>query len=119
MNAGTVNCFSHSICTILTLTQWLSMKIAKRLIFLVKFIIVSGYFLVFAGEVLGALCKKVGPETYGDVKDQILQSIRSNLEREMPSGEEDDGRDDVEKLVQKLSSSPGGEKVHCNSSTGQ
>jgi hypothetical protein len=44
------------------------MKIAKRLIFLVKFIIFSGYFLVFAGEVLGTLCKKVGPETYGDVK---------------------------------------------------
>ena len=77
------------------------------------------YFLVFAGEVLGTLCKKVGPETYGDVKDQILQGIRSNLEREMPSSEEDDGKDDVEKLVQKLSSSPGGEKVHCNSSTGQ
>lgn len=75
-------------------------------------------FWVFAGEVLGALCKKVGPETYGDVKDQILQGIRSNLEREMPSGEEDDGKDDVEKLVQKLSSSPGCEKVHCNSSTG-
>ena len=110
MKAGTVKCFSHSICTILTLTQWLSMKIAKRLIFLVKFIIFSGYFLVFAGEVLGTLCKKVGPETYGDVKDQILQGIHSNLEREMPSSEEDDGKDDVEKLVQKLSSSPGGEK---------
>jgi hypothetical protein len=37
----------------------------------------------------------VGPETYGDVKDQILQGIRSNLEREMPSSEEDDGKDDV------------------------
>jgi hypothetical protein len=70
-------------------------------------------FLVFAGEVLGTLCKKVGPETYGDVKDQILHGIHSNLEREMPSSEEDDGKDDVEKLVQKLSSSPGGEKVHC------
>ncbi|XP_071164390.1 uncharacterized protein [Mytilus edulis] len=65
---------------------------------------------IAAGEVLGALCKKIGPEIYGDVKDQILNGIRSNLEREMPTGDEHQNDDDVEKLVEKLSSSPGGEK---------
>lgn len=63
------------------------------------------------GEVLGALCKKVGPETYGNVKDQILQGIRSNLERDLPVDDEDDAND-VDKLMQKLGSSPGSEKVH-------
>lgn len=64
---------------------------------------------IAAGEVLGALCRKVGPETYGNVKDQILQGIRSNLERDLPTGDEDDDND-VDKLMQKLSSSPSGEK---------
>lgn len=40
-----------------------------------------------------------------------MNGIRSNLEREMPTGNEHQNDDDVEKLVEKLSSSPGGEKV--------
>ena len=81
------------------------------------FILLSFYFTHFKsfifdlfldlGEVLGALCKKVGPEIYGNVKDQILHGIRSNLERDMPTGEGEHDHDDVSNLVQKLSTSPG------------
>lgn len=65
---------------------------------------------IAAGEVLGALCKKVGPEIYEDVKDKILYGIRSNLERDMQLGGENSESEEVDKLVQKLSSSPGGER---------
>ncbi|CAG5132048.1 unnamed protein product [Candidula unifasciata] len=36
---------------------------------------------IAAGELLGVLCKFKGPEVYERCKDQILEGIRSNLER--------------------------------------
>ena len=38
------------------------------------------------GEVMGALCKRDGPEMYVSTKDAILEGIKSNLERR-PIGE--------------------------------
>ncbi|XP_064602415.1 uncharacterized protein LOC135468221 [Liolophura sinensis] len=58
---------------------------------------------IAAGEVMGALCSRVGPEIYGLYKDVILQGVRSNLERDLSLLEPmTSSQEDTEKLVEKL-----------------
>ncbi|XP_061173141.1 uncharacterized protein LOC133182346 [Saccostrea echinata] len=59
-----------------------------------------------AGEVLGALCKKVGPAVYENSRSAILEGIRSNLEREKLSESSQQEQEETERLMEKLSSSP-------------
>ncbi|KAK7507023.1 hypothetical protein BaRGS_00001874 [Batillaria attramentaria] len=61
---------------------------------------------IAAGEVLGALCAKLGPEIYSRTKSKILEGIQSNLERQPLSETGHMEHEDAEKLVEKLSSSP-------------
>ena len=66
---------------------------------------------LISGEVIGTLCKRVGPQIYERCKSTILMGISSNLERDtMMDGSISDA-DQSEKLIEKLSSSPRGEKV--------
>ncbi|XP_067011656.1 uncharacterized protein [Anabrus simplex] len=58
---------------------------------------------IAAGEVLGALCEKCGPEVYQETKDYVLHLVRSNLERQMT--EDDSSKQEqmeTEKLMEKL-----------------
>jgi hypothetical protein len=64
------------------------------------------YFLLLSGEVLGAVCARLGPDIYGKSKDKILEGIRSNLERQPLSEAGQMEQEDMDKLVEKLSSSP-------------
>ena len=59
-----------------------------------------------SGEVLGALCKKIGPVVYENCKSTILEGIRSNLERERMSVSSQQEQEETDKLMEKLSSSP-------------
>lgn len=61
---------------------------------------------IAAGEVLGALCAKLGPEIYSRTKSKILDGIQSNLERQPLSEAGQMEYEDTEKLMEKLSSSP-------------
>ncbi|XP_025103889.1 uncharacterized protein LOC112569974 [Pomacea canaliculata] len=61
---------------------------------------------IVAGEVLGALCRTLGPQIYGRIKSQILEGIRSNLERQPITESGMMEQENMEKLVEKLSSSP-------------
>ncbi|XP_078313834.1 uncharacterized protein LOC111130281 [Crassostrea virginica] len=61
---------------------------------------------IAAGEVLGALCKKIGPAVYENCKSTILEGIRSNLERERMSVSSQQEQEETDKLMEKLSSSP-------------
>lgn len=60
-----------------------------------------------AGDVLGTLCKHCGPQIYLECKDVVLELIRDNLERQIlePSAA-DMEQEEVEKLMEKFSSSP-------------
>ena len=51
---------------------------------------------------MGVLCHREGPQIYASTRDIILEGVRSNLERQ-PIG---DAAQEVDKLVEKLSSSP-------------
>ncbi|XP_050404936.1 uncharacterized protein LOC126820858 [Patella vulgata] len=51
---------------------------------------------IAAGEVIGALCKKIGTNVYKDTKVKILEGIKTNLERQTLSDETTD------KLADKL-----------------
>ncbi|XP_060077620.1 uncharacterized protein LOC132557146, partial [Ylistrum balloti] len=62
---------------------------------------------IAAGEVLGALCKKVGPEIYNRSKTVILDKISVNLERDPMMEVDKTEHDETTKLMEKLSSSPG------------
>ena len=66
----------------------------------------SIFFSLFSGEVLGALCKKIGPAVYENCKSTILEGIRSNLERERMSVSSQQEQEETDKLMEKLSSSP-------------
>ncbi|XP_076463710.1 uncharacterized protein LOC143295909 [Babylonia areolata] len=61
---------------------------------------------IVAGEVLGTLCAKLGPEIFSRTRGKILEGIQSNLERQplTESGHAD--VQDTDKLIEKLSSSP-------------
>lgn len=61
-----------------------------------------------AGEVLGALCGKMGIDVYKEEKDYILSLIKTNLERQ-PSNDESSRQEQIEreKLVEKLAGSSG------------
>ncbi|CAH1792996.1 unnamed protein product [Owenia fusiformis] len=59
---------------------------------------------IAAGEVMGALCKKGGPDVYAENRDAILEGIQTNLERQPLT--EVLQQEDAEKLYEKLSSSP-------------
>lgn len=64
------------------------------------------------GEVLGALCAKLGVEVYKEEKDYVLSLIKTNLERQ-PSNDEASRQEQIEreKLVEKLAGSSG--RVSC------
>ncbi|XP_033735448.1 uncharacterized protein LOC117323982 isoform X2 [Pecten maximus] len=62
---------------------------------------------IAAGEVLGALCKKVGPEIYNRSKTIILDKISVNLERDPMMEVDKNEHEEASKLMEKLSSSPG------------
>nr|XP_039248911.1 uncharacterized protein LOC120326658 [Styela clava] len=51
-----------------------------------------------AGEVLGALCKHHGVETYSKCSDVVLNLINSNLHRDMEVGLEPDANDNTENM---------------------
>ncbi|KAK6182480.1 hypothetical protein SNE40_010161 [Patella caerulea] len=55
---------------------------------------------IAAGEIIGALCKKIGTDVYKETKVKILDGIKTNLERQTLSDETTD------KLADKLA--PGG-----------
>ncbi|XP_077991642.1 uncharacterized protein LOC144445871 [Glandiceps talaboti] len=59
-----------------------------------------------AGEMMGALCRRTGPEIYLSSKDIILEGIQSNLERQAMSESSHDEMKQAEALMEKLSSSP-------------
>ena len=63
--------------------------------------------LYSSGEVLGALCAKLGPQIYSRTQSKILGGIQTNLERQPLSDSGHVEQEDREKLVEKLSSSPG------------
>ncbi|XP_071441316.1 uncharacterized protein [Hetaerina americana] len=60
-----------------------------------------------AGEVLGSLCARLGPEIYCDCKDYVLNQIQINLERQVAedvaSRQE---QQETEKLMEKLAGPP-------------
>lgn len=60
------------------------------------------------GEVLGALCGKLGVDVYKEEKDYVLNLIKTNLERQ-PSNDEASRQEQIEreKLVEKLAGSSG------------
>lgn len=62
--------------------------------------------LYSSGEVLGALCAKLGPQIYSRTRSKILGGIQTNLERQPLSDSGHVEQEDREKLVEKLSSSP-------------
>ena len=66
---------------------------------------------------IGTLCKRVGPQVYDRCKSTILEGISSNLERDMTMDGSISEADQSEKLIEKLSSSPRGEKVDAMSIT--
>ncbi|KAJ8309492.1 hypothetical protein KUTeg_014366 [Tegillarca granosa] len=65
---------------------------------------------IAAGEVLGALCRKVGPEIYSSFRSAILEGIKSNLDRD--SLHETTEQQQTELLLEKLGSSPGKDRPH-------
>ncbi|KAL3873788.1 hypothetical protein ACJMK2_036873 [Sinanodonta woodiana] len=66
--------------------------------------------LFLLGEVLGVLCRKLGPEVYVQSKAVILDGIHSNLERDPMTDTGSSEQEGTEKLFEKLSSSPRGER---------
>ncbi|XP_070576630.1 uncharacterized protein [Ptychodera flava] len=64
-----------------------------------------------AGEVMGALCRRNGPEIYLSSKDIILEGVQSNLERHPISDSGHEEQKQAEALMEKLSSSPGKESI--------
>ncbi|KAK3597150.1 hypothetical protein CHS0354_038078 [Potamilus streckersoni] len=65
---------------------------------------------IAAGEVLGLLCRKLGPEVYVQSKTVILEGIHSNLERDPMTESGSSEQEGTDKLFEKLSSSPSGER---------
>lgn len=65
---------------------------------------------IAAGEVIGTLCKKIGPSVYEACKTRVLEGIHSNLERDPLTESSISEHDETEKLIEKLSSSPRGER---------
>ncbi|KAK3093794.1 hypothetical protein FSP39_020339 [Pinctada imbricata] len=61
---------------------------------------------IASGEVMGALCRKIGPDMFNQSKSVILGGIKSNLERESLNESELKEQEDTERLMSKLSSSP-------------
>ncbi|KAK7103966.1 uncharacterized protein [Littorina saxatilis] len=61
---------------------------------------------IVAGEMLGALCTKLGPQIYSRTRSKILDGIQSNLERQPVTESGQEEQEDMSKLVEKLSSSP-------------
>ena len=57
------------------------------------------------------LCKTVGPQVYERCKGTILEGISNNLERDSLMEASVSEQEESEKLIEKLSSSPRGEKV--------
>lgn len=64
----------------------------------------------FVGEVLGALCKKIGPSVYHECRGNVLNGISTNLERDPLTDSCISEQDETERLMEKLSSSPRGRK---------
>ncbi|WAR18431.1 hypothetical protein MAR_000269 [Mya arenaria] len=62
------------------------------------------------GDVLGSLCAKFGPDIYITVKANVLEGIATNLERDPFTDSVISEQDETERLIEKLSSSPRGEK---------
>ena len=60
---------------------------------------------------IGILCKTVGPTVYVKCKETILEGISGNLERDSLMEGSLTEQEESEKLIEKLSSSPRGEKV--------
>ncbi|XP_063218137.1 uncharacterized protein LOC134528448 isoform X1 [Bacillus rossius redtenbacheri] len=59
-----------------------------------------------AGEVLGSLCAKTGPDVYAQCKDHVLQLVQSSLDRQpLEGGGSRQEQLETEKLVEKLASS--------------
>ncbi|KAL8583744.1 hypothetical protein ACOMHN_000365 [Nucella lapillus] len=61
---------------------------------------------IVAGEVLGVLCTKLGPEIFSRTRSKILDGIQSNLERQPLTDSGLFDQHDSDKLAEKLSSSP-------------
>ena len=57
------------------------------------------------------LCKTVGPQVYERCKTTILEGISNNIERDLLMEGSVTEQEQSEKLIDKLSSSPRGEKV--------
>ncbi|KAK2178117.1 hypothetical protein NP493_558g01003 [Ridgeia piscesae] len=71
-----------------------------------------------AGEVMGMLCRRVGPSIYEDTKDVIMQGVITNLERQPMIEPSASGHVDTEKLAEKLTGSTSGSDADGSISPG-
>ncbi|XP_052269389.1 uncharacterized protein LOC127870865 isoform X3 [Dreissena polymorpha] len=65
---------------------------------------------IAAGEVIGSLCGMYGSDIYRDCRENVLQSIFVNLERDPLTDSAMGEQEETDKLIEKLSSSPSGER---------
>ena len=70
------------------------------------------------GELLGALCKRCGPEVYQSSQDAILESVRSNLERAPINEASMEEQNQVHALQEKLAKSYKDEVGLCRGGRG-
>ena len=70
------------------------------------------------GEVMGMLCRRVGPSIYEDTKDVIMQGVVTNLERQPMIEPSASGHVDTEKLAEKLTGSTSGSDADGSISPG-
>ena len=62
-------------------------------------------FIPTTGELLGALCKRCGPEVYESSQDIILEGVRCNLERAPLNEATQEEQNQVQALTEKLARS--------------
>ncbi|KAL4237616.1 hypothetical protein ACF0H5_002330 [Mactra antiquata] len=91
---------SEDFCTLLLMK---AMEFADDVEFRVR---------IASGEVLGALCRKIGPRVYEECRSNVLLGILTNLERDPLTDSNISVQDETDRLIDKLSSSPRGEKRH-------
>lgn len=57
------------------------------------------------------MCQRLGPSVYQECKPSVIDGISTNLERDPLTDSCISEQDETERLIEKLSSSPRGEKV--------
>ena len=60
---------------------------------------------------MGCMCHRLGPAVYHECRQNIIDGISTNLERNSMTDSFISEQDETERLIEKLSSSPRGEKV--------